>query len=115
MGFKVVKPGDPSIVPVERELPALPKQESYRIRRSSRAAFDVMLPEAIRVVMDAFQSDDMDDRKWAADKVFKQTLANVPNETQDPEEVVVDSTARDVDALRDLEKETEKGTGLPDE
>lgn len=103
------------MVPVERELPALPKQESYRVRRAARAAYDVMLPEAIRVVMEMFQSEKAEHRMWAAEKVFKQTLANIPNETQDPEEVVVDSTARDVDALRDLEKETEKGTGLPDE
>lgn len=114
MGFKVVDPGDRSIEKVDVKLPTLPREEGHRIRRTSRAYFDVMLPEAIRVIQDALASEDMDDRKWAADKVLKATLSAIPNETVDPENTVIDSTAKEVDALKDLEKETENGTGLPD-
>lgn len=114
MGFRVVKEGEPSLQVIERELPALPKAEASRIRRAARGAFDVLLPGALAVLKDALESENMDDRKWAADKIFKQTIANIPNETRDPEEVVVDSSAKEVDALSELEKSTENGTGLDD-
>jgi hypothetical protein len=115
MGFKVVKPDELSIKPTESSYPVLPREEGRRMRRSSREMADSMLPEAMRVLMKAFESDKMEDNKWAADKVFKMTLAAVPNETVDPETVVIDGSVTSKDALQALEEETEKGTGLPDE
>lgn len=115
MATRLVKPGEPSIERVEHKLPALPSAEAHRIRRAARGFYDTLLPEAMRVIADMLQDEDPDNRKWAADKVLKATLASQPNETVDPESAVVDGSAKAVDALADLEKLTETGTGLPDE
>ena len=111
MSSRMVKPGEPSLEAVEQKLPILPRQEAHRIRRTARGYFDVLLPEAIKVIQDALVSEDMDDRKWAADKVLKATLANTPNEIADPETAVVDSTAKPAEALKALEEMTENGGG----
>lgn len=115
MSTRVVKPGEPSIERVEQKLPVLPRSEAHRIRRTSRGYFDILLPEAMRVIADALTSEDMDDRKWAAEKVLRATLASTPNESSDPETVTVDGTSKPVDALKDLEKLTENGAGLADD
>jgi hypothetical protein len=115
MGFKLVGPGDPSIEQVEIKLPVLPRDEAHRIRRASRAFADTMLPTAMRRIADALEADDPEVYKWAVNHVLRMTLAQVPNETSDPEDTVVDGTAKEIDALKALEKQTEAGTGLPDD
>lgn len=113
MGIKLVNPDEPSIQP-ERKMVVLPVEEKFRIRRAGRQAFDQYLPEAMRVVADALLSEDMEDRRWAADKVIKAVLASKPNEEVDPESAVVNGSVASKDALRQLEDSTQDGTGMPD-
>ena len=115
MASRLVQPNEPSIQKVERTLPALPQSEAHRIRRASRNYADYLLPEAMKVLADALLSDDMEDRKWAFDRIAKMTLAPTPNETVDPESTVIDGESKTSEALKELEKATESGTGLPDE
>ena len=115
MAIKLVEAGEPSIVHVDRDFPAMPRSEAQRIHRASRAYADVLLPTAMKGLAEALVCEDWDVRWKAIDRVLKLSLNGVSNETVDPDEVVVDSTAKESEALKALEKETEKGTGLPDE
>lgn len=112
MGSRIVEPGKSSIQRVEDQLPALPKAESYRVRSAARSFYDVLLPTAMRRIAEALECEDPKVYMWAVDKVVKATLLDLPNEKMDPDMVVVDAKAEDV---ADLEKETENGTGLPDD
>lgn len=115
MGFHLANPDEPSIKPVESKLAVLPKQESRRIRRAARDYADTLIPTAMQGLAEALVAEDWDVRWKAIDRVLKMTMSGLPNEVVDPDEVVVDSTAKESEALKALESETEKGTGLPDE
>ena len=112
MGFKVIKPDEPSAP--QDKIMVLPKEESYRIRRAGRQSFDRYLPRALEIVAEMAMDEDPENRKWAADKILKAVLAHRPNEDVDPESAVVDGSVASKDALRDLEKMTEDGTGALD-
>lgn len=114
MGFHLANPDEPSIRPVEAKLAALPKQESRRIRRAARDYADTLIPTAMQGLAEALVAEDWDVRWKAIDRVLKMTMSALPNEVVDPDEVVVDSTAKEVDALKELEKSTESGTGQDD-
>jgi hypothetical protein len=115
MPARIVNPGEPSIEKVEHKLPSLPRSEAHRIRRASRSFLDSLLPAAMRNLAEALESEDAEERRWATDKVLKGTLAAIPNETVDPESVVVDGSVKVQDGLKELEEMTSQGTGLPDE
>ena len=115
MATRVVEPDSPSIEKVERQLPTLPSSEAHRIRRAARSFADSMLPLAMRRLAEMLEAEDLDIAWKAVDRVLSMSLAKIPNETADPESVVVDGTSKSVDALKALEANTEKGTGLPDE
>lgn len=110
MATKLVAPNTPSLATVERKLPQLPRAESHRIRRASRGYIDVLLPEAVSVLADALQSEDLEDRKWAFDRIAKLALMGKSNEEIDPEEAVVVDMKAD-DSLAALEESTANGTG----
>lgn len=115
MASRIVEPNEPSIEKVERQLPSLPRSEAHRIRRASRAFMDTLLPEAMKRLAEAVQSEDPKIYQWAVDKIMAKTLAAQPNEVTDPEEKTVDGSVTSVKALEELEKSTEDGSGAPDE
>lgn len=115
MTFKVVKPDEPSVQATEKKMIVLPREESYRIRRAGRQAFDQYLPRAMEIIAEMAMDEDAENRKWAADKILKAVLANRPNEDVDPESAsVVDGSVTSKDALKQLEETTQDGTGQPD-
>lgn len=107
MATKLVKPNDPSL---DTKLPAFPRAEAHRMRRAARSYMDILLPEAVKVLQDALLSEDMDDRKWAFDRISKYSLVGKSNEELDPEEAVVVDMKAD-DSLKELEESTANGTG----
>lgn len=116
MATKVVSPGEGSSVErVERKLPVLPSAEAHRIRRAARSYADSLLPLAMARLANMLESEDEEIAWKALDRILKISLAGVANETSDPETAIVDGSARPLDALKNLEDMTSKGTGLPDE
>lgn len=109
MGFKIVKPDEPTHKSLE--IAVLPKDEARRYRQAAREMADAMLPTAMRRLAQMLEAEDDEVALKAIKEIARISLAgSKSNEDLDDHEVVQGTVVKD-DPVAALEAETENGDG----